>query len=359
MQHIAKYFHQALLLVLAWALPWGHLVLAQTKPNQGSPKSADSLLYDVLKPSLRVVRQEYILKDSAGEEYGYKNSQYFGRTYQVGLVTAGKLWVGLDHAQKPWENDGRFIDNKTAIGPKKPQFFSYALSQLDTLVFDPVKTSTWDSLENFGCQAMPGDALGQSDNVTNGGWLLLIYTKAKIDPDNPKFVLDYRFLKLTKTDLDINTDNKSKFRAIPPDMTGFTILGGAFYTTQKKGQGTIQFQVAGLMAMHKDKKQYRICLLPSDSSEVIRKLPKVIMGNGIDGHVQPGAGQNLPGTEPEKSKPDPGSETSTPATKDKTNKKDQKKMTKDNKKAEKEVAKKDKGVPKTQKKIDPPGLPQH
>lgn len=272
-----RYLMKPVFFLLFMVLMGPSLQLAQgqtsPKPESLKPSTLEQLIYRALKPSLRLVRQEFIMVNDAGKKYGYNQKPYFSRVYQVGVLAAGKLWVGLQYAQQPWLTDGRYIENKN-IG--NPLLTVRTWRPLDEGSFDQVHT-TWNvEGQRLGSLALPDANLNaklieqSTQSSPSEGWLVVVvYAEGRIDPDqeDKKLVLRYRCLHMNKEELKFTTNNASGelpilSKLLPPNST---ILGGGCYTVQVESPGTVKFQVAAVLAQQQSS-GWRLFLLPNDKS---------------------------------------------------------------------------------------------
>jgi hypothetical protein len=213
----------------------GNLIKGFVSNDQAFIKSAvDSATF--------IIRQDYVLVDkTSGTEYGSGGHTYFGRIYQVAVLSNERLYVS-EVVNKPWEADSNFspfaaIDT---IIPKKTATFIKPLNQksykeLDDNTYYPLSTS---ELGYFNCSPSITGLMTSPADTADQGWVVLIQTKDGAEI-NDESLLTYA---IYKAEPGFNDSNYSVVKT-----QGNTKVLGGFFIRSSISTGMIKFIFNGIV----------------------------------------------------------------------------------------------------------------
>ena len=162
------------------------------------------LLKSTLLNSCYLVRQDYIIEDSAGSRYGWQHKPYFNKVYSIAVLSDGYLWTSAE-IDRPCQNDTLFQRFQKTYTPVKTATYlkavnAPALSTFDTsnLIFDTLQNDLGrafkDSL-NLGLSQLPTDSEAASENNYRA---LAFYAPQDKNPEN--VILKTRFYQIDSLD---------------------------------------------------------------------------------------------------------------------------------------------------------------
>jgi hypothetical protein len=160
--------------------------------------SQDKLLVSALDSSIVVIRQDYILRDTSGNEFGYRGKPYYGRVFRMGYVINNRVLTDSSLIS-PWMNDANYLSKAVKVDTLKP----YLSETLIKFKGD----SKWRKIDqdfttgNFGmislydsCFEYPS-LIFDTRNEDINGWLIMGYFKE--DPIiNDTISISYQIVKM-------------------------------------------------------------------------------------------------------------------------------------------------------------------
>ena len=223
--------------------------------------SDQKLVKMALDSSICILCQNYVLADSAGNEYGRNKDPYFGRKYSIGVITDKGIFTSAEILM-PWEGDKNF-DKYRKTDTLKPK--------LSTLLYRRINDQRFSSINNpvtekYGDSSTIAYALTDSiQNVSasfvqadSSGWFLVLNSPDTILGDSSKITITAIKPKMVTE----GPAGKSYIKNIP-SKTG--IVGG-FYFSCRITIGKIAFGAAGIAK--KDEKGW---FVQSFQSNTIKK----------------------------------------------------------------------------------------
>lgn len=83
-------------------------LFSQITINLPPPTQEQELVRKMLDSVLVIVRQDYALKAADGSDYFRRGYNYYGRGYNAGVLSEGKIWVESG-TLRPWTNDSLYL----------------------------------------------------------------------------------------------------------------------------------------------------------------------------------------------------------------------------------------------------------
>lgn len=199
------------------------------------------LISAAVDSSLCIVRQDYILKDSNNNAYGWQNKDYFGRTYQLGVITGKQIWVDKKTAT-PWAMDNiydRYKNNDTI----KPELSQVAVRFLPGTGFRNVTYRINNSMTDFASYPLETERItipNVKRSKRGDGWLVVVHSREDIT-QKEECALEYTIYMPNITFAE--GANEAVVQKMPVKEK---IIGGVYYTYQVRA-GQVQFFVAGIL----------------------------------------------------------------------------------------------------------------
>ena len=197
----------------------------------------DQLIIEMaIQKSCFLIRQDYILKDTAGLEYKSPNQEYFGRGYAIGVVSGKQLWTTA-LSRKPWVSDVNFTPQK---GKFTPENYQSALRPVTALQFEKAQIWTPTIVNEVAVGKFERfEGATQGESKPTKGRLAVFYIKEGENPDSAAIQI------ATVQISNIQWDTKGMANEDHINLKGKRILGGALFT-EKIGYGTISFELSGI-----------------------------------------------------------------------------------------------------------------
>lgn len=199
------------------------------------------LITAAVDSSLCIVRQDYVLKDTNDNAYGRQNRDYFGRTYQLGVITGNRVWVDKKTAT-PWTLDGSY-DNYKNNDTIKPELSHVAVRFLPGTTFRSLDYKIDNSTEGYATYPLETESITIPNirrNKQGDGWLVVVHSREDIT------LKEDCALEYTIYMPNLSIGEKSSEAVVKKMPVKEKILGGVYYTYQIKA-GQVQFLVAGIL----------------------------------------------------------------------------------------------------------------
>jgi len=188
------------------------------------------------------IRQDYVLENDKGEQYGKGNQAYFGRFYGIGVAAAGHLWAEKE-LLCPWLKDDSYrVLAGDSLHPVRGQAFIRSIFSDASVEI----TTPSDSAHHLSFLKLPAtyNGVGRHNELAPSGKLLILYT-------SDTSVTDTTNVSLTLVDISPEWDQKSRIGKVKPFNVFGTILGGAYFT-ELVTLGNIAYQAGALYAKKDD-----------------------------------------------------------------------------------------------------------
>ena len=244
------------LIILSVLLSLSLLSIAQTEiPTDISFLSGDQKMVRMaVDSSLCILRQEYILVNQAGKEYGRDGKKYFGKRYSVGVIADNKIWTGQELLQ-PWNKDEsyRLLNYTDSIKPRLSKVYLRKPACTENFTELTGKQATPGNNNTLTVYEYPGNENSVdliNDSKDTDGWLVLIGWETGITTGDEAPV-NYTIYKAEPQFG--NAGGKGYIRNMPVNEQ--QLVGGIYYTCTIS-LGKIIFSAAGVL--QKDKQGWFI-----------------------------------------------------------------------------------------------------
>jgi hypothetical protein len=233
---------------------------AQTSPGtDASFVSGDQKLVRMaIDSSLCVLRQDYTLTNQKGMQYGRNGKEYFGRTYNIGVMADNKVYTSIQ-LLKPWEGDANYDKFKAAdsIKPHLSATYARPLTKPAYVTVTPDTTgqgtdSTIATLTSPDTTSNIGRVLNSQDR---GGWLVVMASPAGF-PTKDTLPLNYTIYKAQPQFTE--TTGKGYIKNMPVKEN---LIGGVYFIS-RISLGRITFIAAGILG--KDKTGWYVQAFPTN-----------------------------------------------------------------------------------------------
>lgn len=204
-----------------------------------------------LDSSICILCQNYVLADSAGNEYGRNKDSYFGRKYGIGVITDKGILAPVEIIT-PWESDKNF-DKYRKTDTLKPRLSTLLYKRVNEQRFSSFQKPVIQKLEDSATvayqipdsiQTVPSSFV-QADS---SGWLIVLTCPDTIPGDSSQITLTAIKPKMVTEGL----AGKLYVKNIPAKNG---TLGG-FYFSCRIALGRIDFGATGVLK--KDEKGWFI-----------------------------------------------------------------------------------------------------
>ena len=195
-----------------------------------------------LDSSICILCQNYVLADSAGNEYGRNKDPYFGRKYSIGVITDKGILAPAEIIT-PWESDKNY-DKYRKTDTLKPRLSTLLYKRVNEQHFSSIQKPAIKKLEDSSTiayeipdsiQTVPSSFV-QADS---SGWLIVLSCPDTILGDSSQITLTAIKPKMVAE----GSTGKSYIKNIP-QKTG--TLGG-FYFSCRIALGRIEFGATGII----------------------------------------------------------------------------------------------------------------
>ena len=192
--------------------------------------------------SICIVRQDYVMKSSRGNEYGRAGKSYFGRRYTLGVVADHKIWA-LTSIATPWIGDKAFEQYKKN-DTIRPHLASMALRPIFSTDYQPEEISpieTYDSSGIISYRTESPLSVGGFLNTQEGnGWLVVVSARDDLN------VNEKSPLNVTVYTPNLNFQNTESETLLKRISLKDNVIGGIYFVATIKS-GIIRYHAAGIL----------------------------------------------------------------------------------------------------------------
>lgn len=258
-----------MLAMLTMSLP---LAAQTTSSTDASFLSGDQKLVRMaVDSSICILRQEYTLTDRRGNEYGRNGRSYFGRTYTIGVLAAGRIWTD-SRIRRPWDMDANYEKFK-AVDSIRPRLSETSARQVVRSGYTAVKEDSSSRKEDSSSRKeyntsrekdsalavyRSPDSLSDialiNDCRDRGGWLVVVATREPIGMSDT-LPVSYTIYKAQPQFT--ATGVKGYLKNMPVREN---VIGGVYFLSSTR-LGKITFAAGGILG--KDKEGWYIQLFPA------------------------------------------------------------------------------------------------
>lgn len=182
-----------------------------------------SLIEQAVEGAVYLVRQEYQLKSPSGESIGRGASEYFGKTYRIGVLVDRQLWMPTN-IRKPWTHDPNFAEYRQTHEPFCSVLKIKAINQdVDYRSFKIFEIDTSQSITFFS----PGFiGIPIAGDLPEQGNMLIYYVEGENSPDESP--VKSSFIRLNQ----LVWDESGTAEIQDIQFKDRLILGGAFFSEE-------------------------------------------------------------------------------------------------------------------------------
>ncbi len=215
----------------------GFWMIAASMTAQIFVKSSDQqFVEDAIEGCFFDITQSYRLQDTATMKlYGLKGRNEFGTAKAVGVKTTDGFVVP-DQIAQPWNYDDNFIQFKES---HRPVLYKSIISDGEEQVIDSLTVTASQGLLHFVADSSIFGGQGLTPVKAEGnvkGWLVWLLEQKD---ESPKYII-------YKKDADFSGVASANTVTIPNNS--YTPRAGIFLIPTQSGIGTLQFQLAAIIA---------------------------------------------------------------------------------------------------------------
>lgn len=218
-------------------------VQAQTELDLESLFSNDKKLFRMaIDSSLCIVRQDYVMKSTSGNEYGRAGKGYFGRRYMLGVVADNKVWT-LANMATPWVKD-RVFEQYKKNDTIQPHLANVALRSLVSTDYQNEENSQIEKYDSSGVISYRAENQTSVSSLPNtkdgGGWLVVVSAREEL-ATNEKSPLNVAVYTPNPTFQSI--EGETLIKRLPFKDN---VIGGVYFVATARA-GVVRYHAAGIL----------------------------------------------------------------------------------------------------------------